>query len=159
MKKKIGFFPPPRCSARRSFPKIAQSSRARNEVELDPDLSREAKKDSGHVDLWAWIRARVEKKSRVEDPRRGSNTGYRRGGEGSALHIRERGGAEEKPDPPPCPHRCKTLRMHFGCSCEFVRASNARVRAPIVYARGECSRGPRVHRAAMNMHTLIRGAN
>lgn len=96
-------------------------------MELDPDLSREAKKDSGHVDLWAWIRARVEKKSRVEDPRRGSNTGYRRRGGrgGSALHIRERGGAEEKPDPSPPPVRIVAKRC--GCISDAAASSLERL--------------------------------
>jgi hypothetical protein len=49
------------------------------------------------------------------------------------------------PPPPACPLRLPlpyprgraspAKRMHFGCSCEFVRASNARMReVPIVYA-------------------------
>lgn len=64
------------------------------------------------------------------------------GGEGdSALHIRERGGAEEKPDPP------VRIVAKRGCISDAAASSLerlTRVCEPQLFMRGECSRGPRV---------------
>lgn len=63
-------------------------------------------------------------------------------GEGdSALHIRERGGAEEKPDPP------VRIVAKRGCISDAAASSLerlTRVCEPQLFMRGECSRGPRV---------------
>ena len=94
-------------------------------------FGRERSQESKGGFLWARIR---EKKSE----KRGSKAGYKRRGRG-AFGVRIRLGSatatRRKSRAPPAPVRIVAKRMHFGCSCEFVRASNARVRAPIVYAR------------------------
>jgi len=88
----------------------------------------------------------------------------------------------------PPPRRASLVkRMHFGCSCEFVRASNARMHEYELFMRcdvgggqssgveSETARTTRYNKCArvcvfrrkrayayqraMNMHTLIRGAN
>lgn len=125
MKKKIGFFPPPRCSARRSFPKIAQSSRARNEVELGPDLSREAKeriRDTwiyGHGFGPGW-RKRAGWRTRDADRILDIGGG---GGFGVAYPGARRRGGKARPLPPPV----RIVAKRCGCISDAAASSLERL--------------------------------
>lgn len=94
------------------------------------------------MDLWAWDSGPGGEKEPGGERATRIEYWISRGEEGdSALHIRERGGAEEKPDPP------VRIVAKRGCISDAAASSLerlTRVCEPQLFMRGECSRGPRV---------------
>lgn len=102
---------------------------------------------------------------RMADNRRGRSACV--SGNGSAAQPR-RGGKARGPPFLPLP---LSASLQNGCISDAAASSLerlTRVCEPQLFMRGECSRGPRCiyiyiarggYRRAMNMHTLIRGAN